>query len=46
MNGSKNNIANRHVSAVEKCATCGAKIKPVRVIRRGKARMIKSCDCS
>ena len=50
MKGSKNNIANRKkvpAWAIEKCVTCHAPFKPLMVISKGKARMIKkSCDCN
>jgi len=45
MKGSKNNIANRNEQVIKTCSTCHGKISSIRIIRSGKARMIKTCNC-
>jgi len=42
---SKNNIANRGKQTIKVCSVCHSKILFVRIIRRGKAHMVKTCSC-
>ena len=41
---SKNNIENRGVAEEKLCSICGKKIKPLKVIIKGKSKIIK-CIC-
>lgn len=46
MNGSKNNIANRGTTQKNICEFCKTPIKPIRLVRNGKNRMINACGCA
>jgi len=43
--GSKNEISNRGKKTVRICNTCGEVTKPVKLYKRGKARMVFECKC-
>lgn len=46
MNGSKNNIENRGTTQEKICRLCNTPIKPMRLIRNGKSRMLNVCNCA
>ncbi len=46
MNGSKNNIENRGTTETKICEFCKTPIKPLRLVRNGKSRMITACGCA